>query len=200
MPTKEERYSLYEDLLSNSCDKSLGCIAYLLIGERNSSQSAIFAPLDALFLQKINAIRSITKNFLDIHLFIKAFSLWNILDSNSAQNYLTNTVFTNDVQKLKFICKFAGRKTVNGKSGWSFNENNYDKYLKDIDIYASIKKLDVKKINDFTKEEKIKLATFILQYEYDVEVVGDEEAKNYVNTVWYLSFTGISENDCYCIW
>lgn len=130
---------------------------------------------------------------------MEAFSLWDILDSNNAQNYLTNTVFTNDVQKLKFVCKFAGRKTVNGKSGWSFNENNYGKYIKDIDIYASIKKLDVKKINDFTKEEKIKLATFILQYENGVEDVGDEDAQNYVNTVWDLLFTGISENDCHRI-
>ena len=130
---------------------------------------------------------------------MEAFSLWDILDSNNAQNYLTNTVFTNDVQKLKFVCKFAGRKTVNGKSGWSFNENNYGKYIKDIDIYASIKKLDVKKINDFTKEEKIKLATFILQYKNGVEDVGDEDAQNYVNTVWDLLFTGISENDCHRI-
>lgn len=199
IPTKEERYNLYKDLLSNSCDKSLGFIAYKLIDERNDSQSAFFAPLDSLFLQKINAMSSITKNFLDIHLFIKAFSLWNILDSNNAQNYLTNTVFTNDVQKLKFICKFAGRKSVNGKSGWSFNENNYDKYIKDNDIYKCIKKLDAKKINDFTKEEKIKLASFILRYENGVENVGDEDAKNYVNTVWNLLFTGISENDCNCI-
>ena len=199
MPTKEERYSLYEDLLSNSCDKSLGFIAQMLIVERNSSQSAFFTPLDSLFLQKINAIRSITKNFLDIHSFMEAFSLWNILDSNSAQNYLTNTVFTNDVQKLKFICKFAGRKLVNGKSGWSFNENNYDKYIKDNDIYKCIKKLDAKRINDFTKEEKIKLASFILRYENGGEAVGDEDAQNYVNTVWNLSFTGISENDCHRI-
>ena len=198
LATKEDRYSLYKELLSKKYDKSLGFIAYKLIDERNGSQSAFFAPLDSLFLQKINAMR-ITKNFLDIHLFMKAFSLWDILDSNNAQNYLTNTVFTNDVQKLKFVCKFAGRKIVNGKSGWFFNENNYDKYIKDIDIYTSIKKLDVKKINDFTEEEKIKLASFILRYENVVEDVGDEDAKNYVNTVWNLLFTGISENDCHRI-
>lgn len=130
---------------------------------------------------------------------MEAFSLWDILDSNNAQNYLTNTVFTNDVLKLKFVCKFAGRKSVKGKSGWSFNENNYDKYIKDSDIYISIKKLDVKKINDFTEEEKIKLASFILRYKNVVEDVGDEDAKNYVNTVWNLLFTGISEDDCHRI-
>ena len=93
-----------------------------------------------------------------------------------------NKVFSNDISKLKFICKFAGKWSGTGGVGWSFNANNYSAYISDEEIYELIQGFDKSRIDEFTELEKIKLASFVLNYKKADEYhVNEQKAKALVN-------------------
>ena len=52
--------------------------------------------------------------------------LYNIHIENESKQKI---VFKNEINKLKFICAMAGRWNGTNGSGWSFNSENYSKYI-----------------------------------------------------------------------
>ena len=192
LPTKEDRYSLYNDLLRKDY-KSLGFVASALLSERNSlTDSDLLSNLELLFIQQINAVQN-KEDLINIYLFTSAFKLWYKLNKVEAENYFNTVITQNYVQKLKFVCRYTSRGYVNNKEVWVFNSNGYGECnITDEAIFDDIKKLDNKTIKNFTEEEQIKLATFVLGY-MNNDKRGDVAAVEYVNTKW--GYSGFSAND-----
>ena len=74
--------------------------------------------------------------------------------------YVKN-LFKDDVNKLKFLCL----TTYNSLTGWKFYSENCLDSTSEYEFYYSIKNFDKSRLDEFTKEEQIILASFVLNYE-----------------------------------
>ena len=74
--------------------------------------------------------------------------------------YVKN-LFKDDVNKLKFLCL----TTYNSLTGWKFYSENCFYLISEEEFYASIKNFDKSRLDEFTKEEQIILASFTINYE-----------------------------------
>ena len=112
-----------------------------------------------IYVEKIKSISN-SKNILSLSGLDRIFCLWKELDSESAEVYVKN-LFKDDVNKLKFLCS----TTYNSLTGWKFYSENCFYLISEEEFYASIKKFDKNRLDEFTKKEQIILASFVLNYE-----------------------------------
>ncbi|MBF9314470.1 ATPase [Bifidobacteriaceae bacterium NR002] len=112
-----------------------------------------------IYVEKIKSIAN-SKNILSLDEFDKIFYLWKELDRESAKVYVEN-LFKDDVNKLKFLCL----TTYNSLTGWKFYSENCLDFTSEYEFYYSIKNFDKNRLDEFTKEEQIILASFVLNYE-----------------------------------
>ena len=115
-------------------------------------------------MKKIYAakIKSISKSedILSSYQFRIAFYVWKCINKKDAVEYITN-LFDNDIDKLKFLCL----TTYNSLTGWEFYSENCLDFTSEYEFYYSIKNFDKSRLDEFTKEEQIILASFVLNYE-----------------------------------
>ena len=115
-------------------------------------------------MKKIYAakIKSILKSedILSSYQFRIAFYVWKYVDKENAIEYVKN-LFKDDVNKLKFLCL----TTYNSLTGWEFSSENCFNIVSEEEFYDSIKTFDKSRLDEFTKEEQIILASFVLNYE-----------------------------------
>lgn len=178
--TDEERYELYKESLINSTIESFGTIAYDIRSiehaygrftddSENKEDQLIsieqLQELENIFLEKMLEFSKMD-TLLDKEDSAMAFSLWEDLDKERAQNYI-RTVFTDPIRKLKYICTLAGRWSGGNGSGWSFTHSNYSEYATAEEIYKAIQELDKARIVEFDEVELVKLASFYLNYNKD---------------------------------
>lgn len=126
-----------------------------------------------IYVEKIKSIAN-SKNILSLDEFDKIFYLWKELDRESATVYVKN-LFKDDVNKLKFLCL----TTYNSLTGWKFYSENCLDFTSEYEFYYSIKNFDKSRLDEFTKEEQIILASFVLNYENnngDFDHVPEREA------------------------
>ena len=107
------------------------------------------------YVEKIKSIAK-SKNILNLDEFDKIFYLWRELDIKSAEVYIKN-LFKDDVNKLKFLCL----TTYNSLTGWKFYSENCLHFTFEHEFYYSIKNFDKSRLDEFTKEEQIILASFV---------------------------------------
>ena len=112
-----------------------------------------------IYVEKIKSISN-SKNILSIAGLDRIFCLWKELDSESAEVYVKN-LFKDDVNKLKFLCL----TTYNSLTGWKFYSENCFYLISEEEFYDSIKNFDKSRLDEFTKEEQIILASFTINYE-----------------------------------
>lgn len=126
-----------------------------------------------IYVEKIKSIAN-SKNILSLDEFDKIFYLWKELDRESATVYVEN-LFKDDVNRLKFLCL----TTYNSLTGWKFYSENCLDFTSEYEFYYSIKNFDKSRLDEFTKEEQIILASFVLNYENnngDFDHVPEREA------------------------
>ena len=121
--------------------------------------------LEKIFIDKIHAVK--TKNeLLDLEGFSSIFFVWELIDQKDAKEYI-DTISKTQSNIIKFICSLAVRwSDSNGNYGWSFNEEQYSKYFSKEDIFQLLLK---SKNSEFSKENQIKIASFICHY-YNIEI------------------------------
>ena len=83
---------------------------------------------------------------------------------------------------LKFICSIASKWQGTDGIRWNFSVKNYQKYISQDKIYTIIQNFDKNKLYKFTDIEKIKLASFVMNYQKnEMDYVNEQEAKKLVN-------------------
>lgn len=112
-----------------------------------------------IYSEKIKSISN-SKNILSLSGLDRIFCLWKELDSESAEVYVKN-LFKDDVNKLKFLCL----TTYNSLTCWKFYSENCFYLISEEEFYASIKNFDKSRLDEFSKEEQIILASFTINYE-----------------------------------
>ena len=193
---ESERYSLIKSVVENTNKEQLGTIAYFinrielshgrLAGkEEHIEKQLINLPhlidIESRYISKINEI-TLSEAIIDIREFNIAFYLWDCLDKDRAQTYLKN-IFKDDINVLKFICAIAHDSiSSNNDVSWYFPLDQYSTYISKDIIYEKIQEFDKRKLDIFTFEEQIKLASFVLNYDQsNHHNVSEEEAKKLVN-------------------
>ena len=115
--------------------------------------------IEKIYATKIKSI-SKSEDILSSYQFYIAFYVWKYIDKENAIEYVKN-LFKNDVNKLKFLCL----TTYNSLTGWRFYSKNCFYLISEEEFYDSIKNFDKSRLDEFTKEEQIILASFVLNYE-----------------------------------
>ena len=189
---EKERFELLDSMLKEMDKNRVGAIAIILYRiklfyERNSEEVNTKAIITLEHLQELenmymlNIRRVIeTETISDIKCFNVVFHLWEKLNEEAAIEYF-NQVAENNISMLKLICTLATRWSGTSGRGWRLEANEYEKYISKEKIYNGIKKLNKNDLLEFTDVEKLKLASFILNYQMNgVEVATEEKAKELV--------------------
>lgn len=117
------------------------------------------ADIEKIYATKIKSI-SYSEDILNSYQFCVAFCVWKYIDKESAISYVKN-IFNNEKNKLKFLCL----TTYNSLTGWKFYSENCFNLVSEEEFYDSIKNFDKSRLDEFTKEEQIILASFNINYE-----------------------------------
>lgn len=193
---ESERYSLIKSVVENTNKEQLGTIAYFINSielshgrlagkEEHIEKQLINLPhlidIESRYVSKINKI-TLSEAIIDIRGFNIAFYLWDCLDKDRAQTYLEN-ILKDDINVLKFICAIAHDSiSSNNDVSWYFPLDQYSNYISKDIIYEKIQEYDKRKLDIFTLEDQIKLASFVLNYESsNHHKVSEEEAMKLVN-------------------
>ena len=190
---EQERFELLYSILNDMDKNHVGAIAIILYRiklfyERNSEEvntKAIISleqllKLEEKYLVKIRLIIE-SEESLSIEMFSVAFRLWGELDKQGTLEYF-NKISTNAINILKFICVFATRQNGTNGSRWSFDISGYEQYISKDEIYHVVKRLSNIDLLEFTKIEKLKLATFVLNYKaHELFSANEEQAQELVD-------------------
>jgi len=107
-----------------------------------------------------------------------------------ARNFVSR-IKENELLLLKFVCVFAIRWTGTNGTGWKYVQSNYEEYVSDDEIYKLIQGLDNVNADAFSDLEKVKLASFVLNYGKDeFYEVNEQRAREYAER-WGLVYGGV---------
>ncbi|MFU0543227.1 P-loop NTPase fold protein [Gardnerella vaginalis] len=112
-----------------------------------------------IYVEKIESI-IVSEDILNSTNFDNMLNLWKYFDRESAILYVKN-LFNNETNKLRFLCI----TTYNKLTGWKFYSENCFNLVSEEEFYDSIMDFDKSRLDEFTKEEQIILASFVLNYE-----------------------------------
>lgn len=171
---ENDRYEIISSAVKNINRDNVGTtstiikyigFAYRKYGCKDERKDSQFISLKHLEdIEKIYAakIKSISKSedILSSYQFRIAFYVWKYVDKETAIEYVKN-LFKDDVNKLKFLCL----TTYNSLTDWEFSSENCFYLISEEEFYASIKNFDKSRLDEFTKEEQIILASFTINYE-----------------------------------
>lgn len=115
--------------------------------------------IEKIYATKIKSI-SDSEDILSSYQFCIAFYVWKCIDKENAISYVKN-IFNNEKNKLKFLCL----TTYNALTNWKFSSENCFNLVSEEEFYDSIKNFDKSRLDEFTKEEQIILASFTINYE-----------------------------------
>lgn len=117
------------------------------------------ADIEKIYAEKIKAI-SDSEDILSSYQFRIAFYVWKCIDKENAISYVKN-IFNTEKNKLKFLCL----TTYNALTNWKFSSENCFNLVSEEEFYDSIKNFDKSRLDEFTREEQIILASFTINYE-----------------------------------
>lgn len=188
--TSEERYVLIRDIVENGNVQEISMVSrtiyrieslYGRIGNNEENQKEKLITIEELQkIEKLFAeiIMKITEknSLLETKSFWSILYLWEYVDIENAEKYISNLLIDN-TNVLKFVCKMAGQWSGSCGKGWRFNPENYNKYFTDEQIMKIIKDYDKKKLlMEFSHEELIKIASFVMNYEKEDRYTNEEQA------------------------
>lgn len=99
----------------------------------------------------------------NVEFLYSVFEVWESIDIAGLKSY-TFKLFSQDKNKLKYVCSVASHWYATTDNGWEFNEYMYKKYFSKEEIYKIIDELEKEDFSLFSDLEQIKLASFFANY------------------------------------
>lgn len=177
LKTEEDRFKIIYTAVKNLNSLNLGTMARRinrielaygrLAGKEEKEEGKIISlnhlrEIEELYVSRIHDIVK-TVPFVDIKGSKFVFYLWESFEKEGAKNYI-NEMFEDDVNKIRFVCMFADKWNETNGCSWSFNPKTYSKYISDEEIFNLIQDYDKSMLEIFSREEQIKMASFVLRY------------------------------------
>ena len=177
LKTEEDRFKIIYTAVKNLNSLNLGTMARRinrielaygrLAGKEEKEEGKIISlnhlrEIEELYVSRIHDIVK-TVPFVDIKGFKFVFYLWESFEKEGAKNYI-NEMFEDDVNKIRFVCMLADKWNETNGCSWSFNPKTYSKYISDEEIFNLIQDYDKSMLEIFSREEQIKMASFVLRY------------------------------------
>lgn len=194
---ENERFEVIQYAVKHVEAKGLGQLGVLintielaygrLAGENEKKEDQIISLEHLLEIEKIflDRIQNVAEEgaFLEIIDMRIACYLWKSFDENSFREFISEKL-TDKTYKLKFLCTLAGEWNGTGGKGWGYSLKEFSEYILDEDVYNLIKGLSKTELNSFSQIEKIKLASFVLNYEAKDECHANIEAAEALVKEW----------------
>lgn len=177
LKTEEERFKIIYTAVKNLNSLNLGTMARRinrielaygrLAGKSEKEEGKIISlnhlrEIEELYVSRIHDIVKKIP-FVNIKGFKFVFYLWKSFEKEGAKNYI-NKMFEDDVNKIRFVCILADKWNGTNGCGWSFNPKTYSEYISDEEIFNLIQDYDKSMLQIFSREEQIKMASFVLRY------------------------------------
>lgn len=176
--TKNEIYQVLYSSISKLNKYGLGIMSLILlkIEAANNKEDGVDEHYKILELEKLKSckefliirIKQIVKieQLWHIEFLYSVFEVWESIDIAGIRSY-TFKLFSQDKNKLKYLCSIASDWYGETKKGWYFYESFYNKYFSKEEIYKIIDELEEKGFSLFSDLEQIKLAYFYANYYND---------------------------------
>ena len=190
--TEQERFEFLYSMLKEMDKNRIGAIAIILgrikllyeTKQENVEDKALISfeqlqELENMYMLNIRGVIE-TESISDIVGFCFVFFLWEKLSKEETLEYF-NKIARSNINILKFISALATGWHGTGEKGWRIEASDYEEYIPKDEVYNKIKNLNKSDLSEFTDIEKIKLASFILNYQMnDIYPVNEEKAQELV--------------------
>ena len=154
---------------------------------RNGLSREQILELENVFLENIKRI-SKNKEFFNTNNIGYIVELWDVIDEKNSLNFMKEQM--KEKRKcLKYVCRIANNWIGTGGRRWSFDRLHNNKYTTKKEVKKIIDCYDREDLfKDFTEEELIKIASFVLNYNGEEGIVTEKEAKGLI-TAWKKDIT-----------
>lgn len=174
---ENERYKVVKMNLENADINQLGAVSQLInnielsydrLTERGETGFQIInlehlELIEKTYILKVNEIVS-DDSIINIEQFYLVLHLWKSFDEEGVRNFISR-LLENESGVLKFICAIARPWNGTSGNGWYFLEDDYSSYISKDIIYKYIQDFDKNHLDIFAREDQIKLASFVLNYD-----------------------------------
>ena len=171
---KKENADLIINLLNNSTKDSLTIIAELLNDIKCSFEDKqyYFLKKQVINVENLQKIQEVflenvqlkIKNVLCVHNNTGLIYLWTELDKDNYDEHVRG-LMSDAINVPKLLLLFAGTwSNSNGEAGWSFNEDNFGKYISSDKAYEAICSLKEERFIDLDDREKKIAVAYVLWY------------------------------------
>lgn len=187
----EDKFQVLTSLINTTDERSLYHISSILCNMKKKYDKDVvtfvskneqaknleyFKNIVNIYVEKVKEITR-EVSITDIKEFLSIFHEWKTIDNIELSKYL-EFIFESEIAKLKFITALASERNELRERKWIYFPNLYSEFLSNNDIYNSIINLDKKRLHEFTELEKIKLATFVCDYDKgDYDYASEDEAR-----------------------
>lgn len=187
----EDKFQVLTSLINTTDERSLYHISSILYNMKKKYDKDVvtfvskneqaknleyFKNIVNIYVEKVKEITR-EVSITDIKEFLSIFHEWKTIDNIELSKYL-EFIFESEIAKLKFITALASERNELRERKWIYFPNLYSEFLSNNDIYNSIINLDKKRLHEFTELEKIKLATFVCDYDKgDYDYASEDEAR-----------------------
>lgn len=181
MNTQEERFNVIYNIVTHGDIFEIGSVCREIIrierayGRCASNEEDVkgqiiskeqLSKIEEAYVLKIHKL-SDDIPLTDSEDFHYIFNLWECFDSEGASDYISAYI-KNVTNHLRYVSRKAGKWIGSNGSGWNFDSLSNDKYTTIEEVKGIIDEYDKKKmVNDFSEQELIKLASFVLGYKKD---------------------------------
>lgn len=191
--TCEERYNLYCNRIDACCIEELVPLSNDLrrfesawgltesVSANKDEQLITLEQLEKLknrLKERLESVKCIGE-FLETEGFLDLYCFWRKIDEESADAFLSE-VMNNDIYKLKFCFMLAGSWAGTNGKGWSFIHSSCRDFIHDDEFIELIKRIGIKRLGEFSEEEQLKMATFVLEHDDRQEKVTVQDAMSLV--------------------
>lgn len=183
---KNEIYQVLYSSISKLNKYGLGIMSLILIKIESANNKEVgvdehykileFEELKICKELLISRIKQIVKTaqLWNIEFLYSVFEVWKSIDIAGLKSY-TFKLFSQDKNKLKYVCSVASHWYGTTDNGWEFNEYMYNKYFSKEEVYEIIDQLEEEEFSLFSDLEQIKLASFFANYNTnDMKQYGEE--------------------------
>ena len=175
--SSNEKYDVFAEIIRKADLKTLSSMAYYIyriecgygrLSEKSQDERIQIISieqleqLEGIYSERVAYLVNNEQSLFECNSILFVIYLWKSFDDNTCVNYM-NELLKEPINILRFIVRMSYKRNSTDGQGWGFSDEIYLEFIsKDKIVDAIDRYFKGKIVGEFSEEEEIKMASFIM--------------------------------------